>query len=209
MDEARHLATDLPEAQRQMACNIAARCDAWFVDAVALALACSKAGFRSHVFMGNIRSAESGAIYNILQVPPGITSGITGIALQTSIGLRLQTGTPPDTGKILAEVTNAKVARAQKMASAFRLPETVGLHFGGIGRPFIIGDVELRVMPGFRWLLTKWRIAWAGKDWAVKSSPKLSTFFDALSGKQETLTQAGLSELIAEARLTTGKLTAT
>lgn len=95
------------------------------------------------------------------------------------------------------------------MAKAFRLPEAVGLHWSRIGRPFSIGDVELRVMPGFRWLPTKWRIAWAGKDWAVKGSPRPSTFVDALSGKQETLTQAGLSELITEAVLTTGKPTLT
>lgn len=203
--------TDLPESQRQIARSIAAQCDAWFADAdkVALALACGKAGFRSHVFMENIRSAECGETYSIIQVPPGITSGITGIALQTPTGLRLQTETPPDTGKILAEVTKAEVARAQKMANAFRLPEAVGLYWSKISRPFSIGDVELRVMPGFRWLPTKWRIAWAGKDWAVKGSPKMSSFVDALSGKQETLTQAGLSELIAEAALTTGRSTLT
>lgn len=203
MEEVQRLETDLAEGQWQIARDVAIRCHAWFADsqAVALALACGKAGFRAHPFMENIRSDESGETYSIIQVPQGITSGITGIALQIPTGLRLQTGTPPETGKILAEVTKAEVSRAQKMGTAFRLPEAVGLHWSRIGRPFSIGDVELRVMPGFRWLPTKWRIAWAGKDWAVKGGPKLSTFADALTGRQDTLTQAGLSDLIEEAGL--------
>lgn len=70
----------------------------------------------------------------------------------------------------LADATKAEIARAQQMALAFRLPQSVGLRWTRTGRAFSITALTLRVMPGILWLPSKWRILWQCSDWAVRAA---------------------------------------
>jgi len=74
-------------------------------------------------------------------------------------------------------VSRAEIRRASKMALAFRLPESVGLRWLKMARPFRVDLYHMRVMPVSDWAPHKWRVTWLGNgDWAVKGSPSRSSF---------------------------------
>jgi hypothetical protein len=103
-------------------------------------------------------------------------------------------------------VSRAEIRRATKMALAFRLPESVGLRWGKVQRPFSIGLYRFMVMPASNWAPHKWRVTWVGDtDWAVKGSPNRSTFIwgDDYDQK-ETLMQEDIAARITGLGLTSG-----
>lgn len=206
-EEAQRSLAASPKLRWRIAREVAEVCRAWIenADKVAFALACGKAGFTSRVVLGPFPADDAGgATFGMLPMPAGRPEKF-GIALRSPAGLRFMTGVPPDTGKVLADVTKAEIFCAQKMALAFRMPESVGLRWARTGRKFSIAAADLRVMPGSLWLPTKWRIMLMCKDWAVKGSPKLTTFADGAVGWKETLTQGELSALIAASGLTANR----
>ncbi len=90
----------------------------------------------------------------------------------------------------LIVVSRREIERAQKMALAFRLPESVALRWPQMRYSFSVDMHLMLVMPGKQWSPEKWRILWNGSErWAVKGSPNRSTFYDAYAKRTETLTQ--------------------
>ena len=199
----RRMAND-PGLRHALARDVAEQCRAWFQDAekVAFALACGMVGFPTRSILGPLTAVDgSGETFSVFPMPAGFAEAKSGAALRSAAGLRFQTNFPTEEGRVLAEVTNAQIKQAQIMALAFRLPQSVGLRWAGMGRAFHIGNTMLKVMPGAFWLPSKWRILWAGKVWAVKGSPRKTTFLDAETDRQETLTQIELVHRMAEAGL--------
>ena len=200
---AKQLLASSPEIRHALACEVAETCRNWLNDRenIAFALACGKSGFTTRCIMGPFPAETDGETYSLFPIPKGMENTNMGVALRSPSRLRFQTGIPPETGKVLADVTKAEIYRVQKMAFAFRLPESVGLRWSITGREFSIIAPMLKVMPGFLWQPHKWRILWSGTHWAVKGSPKLTTFADVVAEWKETLTQDQLTARISDARL--------
>lgn len=103
-------------------------------------------------------------------------------------------------------VSRAEIRRATEMALAFRLPESVGLRWSKMRRPFKISITNIKVMPGSIWRPNKWRVLWmGGVDWAVKGSPNRSTFaWGAGLVHSETMMQDEIAERFAALGLKVG-----
>jgi hypothetical protein len=179
--EARRLIEESPEIQRSIVRSVAAACRAWLSDPLnmGMALASSKVGAGVFTSAGLQPVVLDDGTRKLLAVlngwgNDGPTQNVGNVVFDQS-GLRF-TGNP-DMDPVDVFVSAAEIRRATRMALAFRLPESVGLRWVRMGRPFSVIVYSFAVMPGSSWQPTKWRVMWIGDaDWGVKGSPNRSTF---------------------------------
>ena len=118
-------------------------------------------------------------------------------AVFTNQGFVLFAGDGPQGGSEI-KLSRREIDRAMKMALAFRLPESVGLRWWHMGKPFDVRSAYLKVIPGSTWLPHKYRVMWLSPEWAVKGSPSRSTFARVCDDTPaETLMQDEISARIA------------
>lgn len=201
-----------PEVRADIARHVTARMQAFFADPVQVALALAAGAGNTPRFarVGLTPPApvEAGRSEGLM-----VFSHVGGLSVRKGIcgyvyGPDGVTVTP-DEGDVFAgpvAVPMDKIARVQRIAGEFRIPQSVGLRWWRMGAPFALKDINLHELdnwqPGKYWLrLTLPR-------WAVKGSPEKSTFIEFLSDDAgmapdftESLPQDEFARLSVEAGL--------
>ncbi|MDV7142091.1 hypothetical protein R3X27_05290 [Tropicimonas sp. TH_r6] len=94
-------------------------------------------------------------------------------------------------------ISMEQIDRCQRLALEFRLPESIGLRWWHMRRPFGPDAFQLCELP--RWEPGKFWLRWMEPDWAAKGSPEKSTFLCADPGRPESLSLQELARLASEA----------
>ncbi len=207
--EARRLIEESPEIQRWIVESVAGACRAWLSDPINMGLALASGRLDSGVF----------AAVDVSRVPlddgsTKVCAALVGRSADvarnigwfhvTEGGMTFEGD--PALPPVDVFVSRAEIRRATRMALAFRLPESVGLRWARMERPFRVDVHVFRVMPQADWGPSKWRVLWSGNaDWAVKGSPSRSTFaMGPMLMEKETLMQDEITLRLAALGLQPG-----
>jgi hypothetical protein len=207
--EAKRLIEESLEIRQFIVRTVAEACRVWLSDPINMGLALASGKLDSGVFAAvDIRHAQmdDGSI-RVFAALVGRNSDVArnvGYFHVTEDGMRFEGD--PALAPVDICVSRAEIRRATRMALAFRLPESVGLRWARMERPFRVGLHVFRVMPQADWGPSKWRVLWSGNaDWAVKGSPSRSTFaMGPMLMEKETLRQDEIADRLAALALRPG-----